>query len=345
MKVLWWAGSNDGSSWYRMTEPAAALRWLLDENGKPHECRVSQRISMREIEMADVVVVARAAKPDAHEAIRIARTQGKRVIVDLDDDFWHIDPSNIAAHRFWNAKMLRGLEYALEMADAVTVASFGLAQVVRDKITRPAKVHVVENALHAGWLSNPRDYEALDRPLIIGWAGTQNTAEWLPECALAINLALRRHPNVKFLAVGVPFELLRDAGIELTKQVGAIRWEQHGLPYLRRVSQFDIWIAPYERTPFNLAKFPTKALEAGFHGIPLVASRIEPYLRWDAPDGCTQETALHVRHPAQWAAHLERLIGDAEMRRRLGQNARSRAAHNISQVMNLRWEQVLGGTL
>jgi hypothetical protein len=36
-------------------------------------------------------------------------------------------------------------------------------------------------------------------------------------------------------------------------------------------------LAPYQGTPFNNAKFPTKALEAGFWGTPLIASDIRPY--------------------------------------------------------------------
>lgn len=341
MKVLFWAGSNDGSSWYRCNQPAEALQWL------GHKCQVTQQVSAELIRQADVMVVSRPAMPASHRAIAFAQENGVRVFGDIDDHFWAIDETNPIAKAFWDKEKLDGLARGLEMCDGVIVPTKALAEVVHEKVTGPSDVHVIPNGLHAGWLQAPRDY-AKDE-LIVGWSGSQNTATWLPKIARSVNRTLNKYPNVKFMAVGVPFELLKQAGIDLIPgRVGARRWEPHGIPYLQLVQKFDIWLAPYGGTPFDQAKFPTKALEAGMHGIPLITSPIRGYVEWvDSPDHWTPTNPVMFAQDDYWMWNtaIDQLVGNAERRKAVGEAASSRAARNIMQALALDWQRVLtGGT-
>jgi glycosyltransferase involved in cell wall biosynthesis len=98
-------------------------------------------------------------------------------------------------------------------------------------------------------------------------------------------------------------------------------------------------VAPYRPTPFNQAKFPTKALEAGMLGIPLVASAIRPYADWITQE----ENGFKVLDsaPWMWSRCLRRLIQSPDLRRRIGEAGRSRAAQNILQEIGRQWESVL----
>ena len=68
-------------------------------------------------------------------------------------------------------------------------------------------MHVVENYLHAGILAFTRSYSP--ERLTIGWAGSENTAAWLPRIKDAVNEAAAGKfgpaPYIKF--IGVPAQV------------------------------------------------------------------------------------------------------------------------------------------
>ena len=139
------------------------------------------------------------------------------------------------------------------------------------------------------------------------------------------------------------------AGPETRKALGQLaddgfdvmhtEWVPHGDPYLVEVAKFDIWVAPYHATPFNEAKFATKALEAGFWGIPLIASDIRPYREWGG-DGLdlVDEYRTHG-----WSRSLRNLIEDSDWRRHRGEAARSQAARYSMQEVGRQWEGAILG--
>jgi glycosyltransferase involved in cell wall biosynthesis len=345
VRAAFWTASEDGSSWYRANQPAAALGWL------GHECVVDKALPPLH-RRADVVVGSRVANlgPTAIWQAMAADPDGPRLVLDLDDDYFHIDPSNTRAYQFWTQPgLLDALRQNMIVADVVTVASEGLAEVVAaelDKTMPPVRVTkdgmsirrppivVVPNGLHAMYLGRPRNYDP--EVLTIGWAGSNATAVDYDLCARAVDKALDTFPNVRARLVGMPEELL-----PRRLKVEAARWVEPNETYLEAVSSFDIWVAPYRPTPFNQAKFPTKALEAGTLGIPLVASAIRPYADW-----ITQEVdgfKVVDSAPWMWTRCLRRLIESPDLRRRIGEASRSRAAQNILQEVGRQWETVLFG--
>ena len=337
MKVLFWTGSNDGSSHYRAELPAAALQW------SGHSTRIaSQRITQAEVEQADVVVVSRPAQPAALQLIPKMRAAGKIVVADMDDDYFSIDEkSNPLAYRFWSTKMRENLVEGLNSCDALICASDGLADALMNRLRPDLPFGIIENGLHAQYLGIPRDYDP--EVITLGWAGSQNTAAWIPQMARAVNLALATYPNVRFLSVGIPRIELHRKGIENVQgRVGVVPWAQHGNQYLQTVAAFDIWLAPYSDIPFNRAKVPTKALEAGFLGIPLVASDIQPYRQWAGTQGAG---GYLVKHDHEWSRYIARLVGDAQLRKDLGVHGRGVASRNVMQSLGLQWATFLEGML
>jgi glycosyltransferase involved in cell wall biosynthesis len=357
VKILFWSSSNDGSSWYRCDLPADALRW------SGHLTGVTQRVSMDVLWEADVVIGSRIATPDALGAwLAVAErpaAERPRLVLDLDDDYFSLDPSNPAAS-YWDGRMLARLRMAARAADVVTVASEALAESVcrsvapwdalgvREGDPGPDKVTVVQNGLHAGWLGTPRDYEADQRQLIVGWSGTASSARDFDLAAHALGRIVEYGDGqVKLRFVGLPLDhpgittLRRIIPARLHDLVEAVPWVKHGQEYLSACSGFDIWAAPYRPDPFVEAKFPTKALEAGTLGIPLVVSDVRPYREWGG-DGLV---LVPDHQPWLWGRQLKELVDSAELRRRMGEAGRSRAALNIMQSVGQQWlSAIQGGT-
>ena len=323
MKVQFWAADEAGSCWYRMLLPAQGMGWL------GHDVRCDTALTGDWQSSADCIVGSRVARPGPSQLWRTLKTQGTRLVLDLDDDYWHIDPLNEAAHQEWTPRLLDALATNMGLADVVTVVTEPLAQSMRQHTDTP--IRVIPNALPAQLMGNVRDYGK--RPLRIGWAGTASTVHDLPQAAHALRKIAAR-PDVQVRLVGVDQNQAIRAGAK-HPNIGTFGWVKQA-DYLSVVNTFDIWVAPYRNTPFNRAKFPTKALEAGMLGIPLIASAIEPYADWIEHG----KTGLLVEREHEWTRLLRQLVEDDDLREQIGMASRSRGAQNILQQVNQQWETV-----
>jgi glycosyltransferase involved in cell wall biosynthesis len=331
VRVAFWASSEDGSSWYRCDQPANALRWL------GHHVWASKVLPASVKANSDVIVGSRVAGEGQTQAWRDLKARGKRLVMDFDDDYWHLQRDNRQAFEFWQRPgLLDRMAENVAICDRVTCVSEPLADVLRQ--WNPDVV-VIPNGLHAALLSAPRRYD--DPTIRVGWAGTASTITELHLAARALNRILDYTPpaggRVEAGYIGATPESLARAGITPHPRARSVEWIDGNDTYLRAVAGFDIWVAPYRDTAFTRAKFPTKALEAGFLGIPLVASAIRPYTDWieHGVDG------FLVEHEHQWSAHLKRLVDDPALRARVGAAARSKASRYVLQDLGRRWEEAL----
>lgn len=345
--ATFWTASHDGSSWYRADLPAASLGWL------GHETWVGEFIPASVEGRTDVIVGSRIATAEASAKWEKWSAGGThRLVLDLDDDYFHIEPRNRAAAQFWNNdQMLTRLARNCQLADVVTVATEMIGESVMAATRGTANVEVIPNGLHASVLGVLRDYDP--DVLNIGWVGTAGTAEDLDLAADSLVRILdycadMRRP-ARLVLIGIPenHPALSDLA---RRQFGAgadvrlIPWVAAGEQYLRAVGELDIWVAPYRDTEFNRAKYPTKALEAGFWGIPLVASDITPYRARAGATVLTSGVMLVNEHrPWEWGKALKHLVDDAHLRRRMGEAARSAAAPYSMQQLGSTWERVLFG--
>lgn len=337
-RVYFWAGSDDGSSWYRVTNPSMALQW------SGHKVEGSEHIVLGQALHCDAVVGSRVAKPQALDLWRklTELPDRPRLFLDIDDDYFHIEPSNKVAFDFWNVDLLSGLVEGMHLSDGVIVTTDRQAASVAAQGIPERKIHVIPNGMHAMYLGLPRDYACEGRPVRLGWSGSANTAVDLPMIAKAANRAGDTLGTV-MLTLGVPADYARRMGLGGGGQLLSAPWVQHGEPYLEAVQEFDIWLAPYHSSTFNEAKFPTKALEAGMLGIPLIASDIAPYREWieHGVSGFLVPADPSVSH--LWGKYIKRLVTEPGLRKSMGEAGRARAAHNIMQAIGRDWERVLFG--
>lgn len=324
-----WAADTAGSSYYRSTLPGISLQWL------GHNVSGGQRLppDWRDL---DALVGCRVAQPGPTEIWKILKREtSTRLVLDLDDDYFHIDLTNREAARVWDRPMLQRLAGNMALADLVTCCSEPLAAVLRDYA---ADVRVIPNGLHAHLLGKPRDYMAEGRPLSVGWAGTSSTVAELPEAVRALNRIAQypRPGGVQVRIVGIAPEHAMSLGLK-GRGIGAMGWVPNVDNYLQAAGAWDVWVAPYRDIPFNRAKFPTKFLESSILGIPLIASDIEPYRRVIRHG----ENGFLVRYEHEWGRLLKQLADDPELRQRIGMTARGEASGSIMQALHVQWDAAL----
>lgn len=330
MRFHFWAADSAGSSYYRAQLPGISLQWL------GHNVTGGQRLP-HDWPQLDTVVGCRIAQPDPTSMWQILKHEtGIRLILDLDDDYFHIDPTNHAATKAWDRAMQQRLADNMALADLVTCCSEPLAAVLRNYA---ADVRVIPNGLPAQLLGKPRDYVAEGRPLSVGWAGSSSTVAELPEAVRALNrIATYSRPGggVQVRLVGITAEHAMSLGLK-GRGIGALGWVPNVDNYLQACSEWDVWVAPYRDTAFNRAKFATKWLESSVLGIPLIASDIEPYRRVIRHG----ENGFLVRYEHEWGRYLKQLADDPELRQRIGMAARGEASGSIMQALHVQWQDAL----
>jgi glycosyltransferase involved in cell wall biosynthesis len=328
VRVHFWSADAAGSSFYRAILPGMSLQWL------GHNVSGGMRLP-KDWPALDAVVGCRVAQREPSLMWHKLKDEGKRLVLDLDDDYFHIDPSNAAAVRVWDTDMLGRLVANMQIADLVTCCSEPLAAVLRDYA---ADVRVIPNGLPAQYLGHPRDYTAEGRPLHVGWAGTSSTVAELPEAVRALNRISQysRPDGVMVRLVGIGPEQAMALGLR-GRQIGALGWVERIEHYLHAVGEFDVWCAPYRDTAFNSAKYPTKFLESSILGIPLIASDTEAYRRVIRHG----ENGFLVRYEHEWGKLLKRLVDDPGLRQQIGMTARGEASGSIMQALHVQWEAAL----
>lgn len=327
MKAFGWAADSGGCRWYRLEVPFAEL----DRRGYVTGHEITYTADWDD---ADVIVAQRVANPGPSALWQQWAEQGRRLVYDADDDYFHVDASSRDAFAFFGrGDVQRRICANVEMASAVTVCSERLAEVMRPYNPH---VHVVPNGLPAEVLT----WEVPRREglVTLGWAGTSATLPDLAPVAGRLRRFLDRHPGVELHTIGLPPADIAAVGLR-HERVRVTPHVQGTWAYLRAVD-FDVWVAPYRSTQFNRAKAPTKALEAGALGIPIVASDMGSYRRHVRPG----ETGRLISRDHEWDQALHELVTDPDVRARMGAAAREQAsAHTIEQIAPL-WERALTGS-
>jgi glycosyltransferase involved in cell wall biosynthesis len=333
MRIWAWQADEGGCGFYRIAEPMAALK----RAGHQVNVRVQRQGFIEYAHLgncggpAELAVIQRIVLPDMAPAVRRLRTPPRRVIYEIDDDMFSIDPGNPDAFRLYNSPNIRDtLRLCADQSHLVTVSTEPLAEVMRRECSTP--VVVLPNCVPDGMfeIERPR----FDRPRI-GWAGGMGHDNDM-RCALTpLRRFLDRTPEADLHIIGHDFRR--------TIARPRVYWSSWLTPMATywRAIDFDIGIAPLAPTIFNRSKSALKALEYGALGIPTVASDAAPY-REIIQHGVT---GFLVQRDDQWVSYLRELTYDADLREQMGQAAREHVRQYALSRNWRRWEAAYGQVL
>lgn len=274
----------------------------------------------------DTLLVQRIdSQPSVVYITEQVQKHGVKLIVDLDDDYLHINQLNPASKVYYHdatgrpSPQLAAVMYLVSRADGLIVTREKLKAIYSQ--FNP-NITVLPNYLDEelwfqglGEVKRPR--RILEDEIRIGWAGSWSHDADFAYLIEALTEIFERHENVRFVSMGYQHQ-------ELQAKFPMYRW--HCLSgsvlyedYPRHLAQadLDIGVIPLSSEVFNECKSNIKALEMGALGIPLVATKGYglPY-QSILKDGVNGRL---VTTKEEWIEALESLIASEELRREYGQ--------------------------
>ena len=328
-----WAADDGGCGWYRTVIVAEALRKMGHDVGR------GITYDTENYGDAEAILGQRMALPGPTTSwARWNFEHSKTTVFDADDNYFHMyqhpefGPSAVEYSR---SRVQARLLANAASAAFTTCASWRLAEIFDVYCNN---VVMVPNGLPERYLDRPAPYEQ-DPALcpIVGWAGSSFTQFELTDSVKEMFSKVAEWSG-QMHTVGVPYEYARKIGIALpgVRTTGWVKGTDH---YLDTID-FDIWVAPYRRTEYNEAKVATKALEAAFLGIPIVASDTTPYRQFVIDGG----TGFLVPPGGDWETPVRTLINDPALREQMGRAARKVAQRfTIEKLAAQFWEPLLFG--
>jgi glycosyltransferase involved in cell wall biosynthesis len=263
----------------------------------------------------DLVYILREAFPFGPPLIeRALGARAGRMVFDFDDSI-HLRSSGYdnpldRLRDFSKPARLVGL------AHAVVPGSRWLAERAVEMGCPPERIEVLPTVVDARLFAPRR--RPVREEIVVGWIGTPRNTAYLTFLRDVMETVAARHPAARFRFVGAePFHEGR-APAEFRE------WSLEG--EVAEVQDFDIGIMPLPDDDFTRGKCGFKLIEYMAVGAATVASPVGANLDITV-DGAT---GLFATTPEDWVSALDRLLGDAGLRARMGAAGRARVEAHYS---------------
>jgi len=303
----------------------------------------------------DVAVFSRTYPIDPLMNLRKFKKLGKKVVYEVDDDLWTVNPENPSY--VISEEKKRQYEHLIAECDAVTTTTPTLAKKLK-KFNK--NVHICPNALNEKVFDKEKKKMPKDR-LRIGYSGAASHWKDLDLIADAI-IELQKKHDFDFILQGIcarpledeiwGYERVLEYGLQPEKKVymeSAVKWynkmkdtQMFHIPF--RVPVFhsgilnnldlDIGIAPLLDNEFNHSKSCVKFYEYAMTGAATLASNVLPYKK--------EVGYLAKNTTKDWVKKLEKLIVDEKFRKNLADKQYKWVKENrdIDKIVTL-WEDAL----
>ena len=326
MKVfaLTFGRPTNASSFYRVYQYVEPLR----EHGISLQCAEARTFSnWRSLAEFDLVLLQKQLL--GWRKFSQLEKNSRQLAYDLDDAIWL--PQKGRHHFLTQLRLWIRIRKQLATVQLCIAANQVLAGHTRRLGAR--RVEVLPMALPAAnW---PKPVPRSDgAKVVLGWSGAPPNLAYLERLEPALREVLARHPNAELHVycgkkpafTNLPF---RHFPFQPGTEAEVIRG-------------FDIGLLPLPDDPFASAKSPIKALQYFACGVPAVAT----------PVGATKElvqsgvTGRWAESEEEWVKGLSELVERAELRWKLGSNARRffEERHALESVAP-RFAEILRGTV
>jgi len=279
----------------------------------------------------DIFVFQSRLENDAARVVEWLASEGKTVVVELDDWWWDIPKGAPAQHALKTVEgiSLKALKRQVSAATLVTVSTPMLAEMVGKWNDN---VHILPNYLHrSDWQDITPSYEKERKQVRIGWMGKlRYRGKDLDVLRGVIGPWLERHPECVFAQVG-------DEGTEVLDLIGVpegqrLQYQGQIFPkHAASTSMIDIGLVPLEQSVFNECKSHLKGMEYAACGIPCIATPTGPYQEW-VEDGVN---GFLASKPKDWFNALDASL---ECWREMGRNAHRKVQGHM---IDDRWSEWL----
>lgn len=316
--------------WYHRIE--VPCRGLESRGHTTKQMAIGQEIPDQFMEFPSTVVMGRIypeyTKP--LDVMKAYRKQGTRVVWDIDDDYWAVDPTNPS--KFVSNVFKDQYEELIMEADVITTPSPILAKKIR-KVAKKKDIRIVNNAIdYNDYKERPHEH----KELLIGYMGAASHWKDLSIIVEALEKLNEKYDFV-FVLYGMTGEPLEAAMHHYNRLLTTnIQPEQNAYfksalnfySKLKKLNMYhipfyppelhpsalsradlDIGLAPLEDEEFNRGKSNIKFYEYAATGTVTLASDVEPY---------KQEVSYRAKNTTKdWYNKIEKLIIDKKFRAEL----------------------------
>ncbi len=235
----------------------------------------------------------------------LVRILAKKVVYDIDDLIFldHVSEANQ-----WSLRLKGRIKalYLMRNADHVITCTPLLDEFVRKYNKNTTDISSTINTDH---YSLRKNYALYQKP-VIGWSGSHSTSRFVA-ILKDVLLDIRKEIDFQLLVIGDPnFKM---EGIE----VHAIPWKAE--TEVEDLQKMDIGIYPLPDERWVMGKSGLKALQYMALGIPTIASARGANFRI-IQNG---ESGFLVKSEQEWKQRILELLGNEELRRKLGTAGRA----------------------
>ncbi|OOQ57157.1 glycosyltransferase family protein [Mucilaginibacter pedocola] len=253
--------------------------------------------------------------------VNLCIKKGLKIAVDVDDH-WHLPPSHIAYHDYRRNSFAAIQKRHIQQADVVTTTHERLAEQIypfnKNVVVLPNAIphhteyfpvcHTPGERIRLFWQGSIT-HQADMRLLAPAIKGIQHHAE-LNRQLMMVLCGYTKHPA---------WDAMVSTYTNGLKLKGAIMPAASPFEYYRNYGLADICLAPLAKNAFNSFKSNLKVLEAAHSALPVITSKVHPYLGLPV---------LYANKPTDWLTHIRALVNDEAMRKELGQHLQAHCAQH-----------------
>lgn len=307
LHVFGWTADSAGCAAYRVRWPSDAI----NSAGTDIEYRHGTTMTAADMAWADVVIGQRVA-PEASSKWwqQWAASGAKKLILELDDDLWNIDPENKNAYKVFNDPVIRPrIIKNIQVSDAVTVSTEPLRNMVHQISGFPLdRIYVIPNAVPS-WLL---DFER-DRDVPLGWMGSPTHHGDFVTVQRHLKRLMEGDSNLVLHTIGSDYGDWMGLPKAQLKHTSWIKSPEEAI----RAIDYTAGVIPLRPTVFNQSKSSCKWLELSALGIPAVVSDVTAYA-----EARESGAAVMVKYEHEWNKKIRSLVYDKDKRTELGTKAR-----------------------
>lgn len=315
--VVFIAAASDACALWRLYMPHVAMP------GSSFFHFGAQSPDFAKIAGHDICVVQRCCTIPQFELIKACKQLGMKVVYDLDDNVWEVpeyNPAHIPLQHYRD-----GFGACIRMVDVCSVSTQVLAKAVKRHVKQlTVPVVVCGNRIEESMFTAPAFPSS---QLTVGWAGSSSHIGDLRLIDNAVLSCARERPDVMFE--------YRGCVVDEAAPVRALPNWRHRLwtPVAEYVARMPVWgwsvsLAPVTEHEFNNSKSCIKMVEAGYCGIPCLASWVDPYSEF-----CSHDDELRwllCAGASSFSTKLRVLLNEPERREALGMRMRNVVAKHYS---------------
>jgi glycosyltransferase involved in cell wall biosynthesis len=303
LRIAALASDQDGCGHYRIINPLHYVGSLGAQT------KVFHKLEYDDLKPYDIVILQRQTNPFAVQLVQALKREGKTVIAETDDLLDRIPVGNPA----YNAHKPGSVEHAVyrEVIRACHGVTVSTPELRYWYLSDNRNTYVLPNYIDFGMREWPTPTYRNDGTVRIGWTGSMSHVVDMDILGRIVSEVLTKYDNVTYVHFG-------------TDKLLHMLFERYHLPedrvthipsvpfskYPSELKAFDIGLAPLQVSAFALAKSHLKVLEYSACGIPFVASRVAPYVRYThhGLDG-------FVAHSTnEWVDYISYLVENPEKR-------------------------------